>query len=279
LSSYINFNGSIIPGDQKLVTADNRGFKYGDGLFETIKVAQNAICLANYHFERLFSSMQILQFDIPDFFTPETISNQILSLCEKNNHEESARVRINIFRGDGMLFEAAKNSPNYTIQTEKLSDRKFVFKEKGLITDLFTEGRKSCDKFSNIKTNSFLIYAMAALHAKKNLLDDCLILNSHERICECAIANVFCVKDKIIYTPPLSEGCVSGVMRRFIAERIISRNFLFKETSLSLENIKQADEVFLTNSIFGIRWVKEFGKIKYSNSFTKEIFECVFETR
>ncbi|HEX4372913.1 MAG TPA: aminotransferase class IV, partial [Puia sp.] len=117
---------------------------------------------------------------------------------------------------------------------------------------------------------------MAAIHAKKNKLDDCFILNSYDRICETAIANIFCIKDKIIYTPALSEGCVTGVMRRFLLEKI-SKNFLLKESNLSVENIKEADEVFLTNSISGIRWIKQFGEIKYNNSVTAEIFKTVFE--
>jgi branched-chain amino acid aminotransferase len=276
LQVYINFNGSYIHSGESFINADNRGFRYGDGLFETIKVADNKIHLAQYHFERLFSSMKILQFDIPEFFTAENLSGQILLLCKKNHHQDSARVRVIIFRGNGKLFDAEHNSPNYIIQTEELPNKKFALNENGSVTDVFADGRRSCDKFSNIKSNNFLIYAMAAIHADKNKLDDCFILNSYDRVCESTTANIFCIKDKIIYTPALSEGCVAGVMRRFILEKI-SKNFLLKETGLSIENIKEADEIFLTNSISGIRWVKQFGEIKYHNSLTKEIFKAVFE--
>ena len=276
MQAYINFNGSYIHSDESFINADNRGFRYGDGLFETIKVADNKIHLAEYHFERLFSSVKILQFDIPEFFTKENLTGQILLLCKKNHHQDSARVRVIVFRGNGKLFDAENNSPNYIIQTEELPNKKFALNENGLIIDIFEDGRKSCDKFSNIKSNNFLIYAMAAIHAKKDKLDDCFILNSHDRICETTIANIFCIKDKTIYTPALSEGCVAGVMRRFLLEKI-SKNFLLKETGLSAENIKEADEIFLTNSISGIRWIKRFGEIKYNNLLTKEIFKTVFE--
>jgi branched-chain amino acid aminotransferase len=275
LQAYINFNGSYILSEESFINADNRGFRYGDGLFETIKIADNEIHLPNYHFERLFSSMKILQFDSPDFFTEENLSEEILSLCEKNNHQDAARVRVIIFRGNGKLFDAENNSPNYIIQTEGLSDKKFSLNENGLIVDVFEDGRKSCDKFSNIKSNNFLIYAMAAIHAKKNKLDDCFILNSYDRVCESAVSNIFCIKNKIIYTPALSEGCIAGIIRRFLFERI-NKNFLLKETNLFVDNIKEADEIFLTNSISGIRWVKQFGEIKYHNSLTAEIFKTVF---
>jgi branched-chain amino acid aminotransferase len=220
--------------------------------------------------------MKILQFDIPEFFTEENLSEQILLLCKKNHHQDSARVRVIVFRRNGKLFDAENNFPNYIIQTEELHDKEFALNENGLVVDVFQDGRKACDRFSNIKSNNFLICAMAAIHAKKNQLDDCFILNSFDRVCESAISNIFCIKDKIIYTPPLSEGCVAGVMRRFLLEKI-NKNFLSKETSLSVENIKEADEVFLTNSISGIRWVKRFGEKKYNNSLTAEVFKTVFE--
>jgi branched-chain amino acid aminotransferase len=276
LPFYINFNGSYIHSDESFIHADNRGFRYGDGLFETIKVSDNKIHLANYHFERLFSSMKILQFDVPDFFTEQNLSAQILLLCEKNHHQDAARVRVIVFRRNGKLFDAENNFPDYIIQTEELSNKKFSLDENGLIVDIFEDGRKSCDKFSNIKSNNFLIYAMAAIHAKKNKLDDCFILNSFDRVCETTISNIFCIKDKTICTPALSEGCVAGIMRRLLFEKI-SKNFLLKEINITVENIKEADEIFLTNSISGVRWVKQFGDIQYKNSFTKEIFKTVFE--
>jgi branched-chain amino acid aminotransferase len=226
LRSYINFNGSYIHSEESFINADNRGLRYGDGLFETIKVADNKIHLASYHFERLFSSMKTLQFDIPEFFTAENLSEQILSLCEKNDHQDSARVRVIVFRGNGKLFDAENNFPNYIIQTEEIPNKKFSINENGLVVDIFEDGRKSCDKFSNIKSNNFLIYAMAAIYAKKNQLDDCFILNSYDRVCESTISNIFCIKDKIIYTPALSEGCVAGIMRRFLLEKIPDLSFL-----------------------------------------------------
>jgi len=276
LLSYINFNGSYIHADEPIINADSRGFRYGDGLFETIRVVDNEIHLAGYHFERLFTSMKILQLEIPEFFTPENLSEQILSLVEKNHHRPSARVRVTVFRGKGNLSDAQNNVPEYIIQSGPIANRKFSLNEDGLMVDLFEDGRKSCDKFSHIKSNNFLIYAMAALYAKKNNLDDCLILNSSNRVCESTIANIFLIKDKITYTPALSQGCVGGVMRRFLAEKM-SKVFLLKETALSVQDIKQADEIFLTNAISGMRWIKQFGEIKYNNSLTAEIFKTIFE--
>jgi len=277
LHAFINFNGALISADRMIINADNRGFKFGDGLFETIRIVDDTILLADHHFERLISSMKKLQFEVAHFPSAENLSEQILSLCKKNGHHNAARVRLVVFRGDGGLYDTENDLPNYIIQSWALSNKKFELNKNGLMTDVFYDGRKSCDNFSNIKTNNFLIYALASIHAKKNNLNDCMIINSYDRVCESTIANIFCIKDKIIHTPPLSEGCIAGIMRRFLLEKLGRSNFLLKETILSVENIKQADEVFLTNSIFGIRWVKRFGKIDFENTMTSEIFNDVFK--
>jgi branched-chain amino acid aminotransferase len=276
LSAFINFNGLIVDAGKMIIGADNRGFKFGEGLFETIKISDSQISLADFHFERLFDSMKKLRFAIADPFSPDDLTRHILALCEANGHEHAARVRLAVFRGDGGLYDSENDLPNFVIQSWPLIEKKFRWNKSGLLTDVFEDGRKSCDLFSNIKTNNFLIYALAAIHAKQNELNDCLILNSNDRVCESTIANIFCVKDKVLYTPTLSEGCIAGVMRRFLLERLRHSQFLFKETTLSIENVKQSEEIFLTNSIFGMRWVKKLGTIEFGHSTTKAIFEHLF---
>ena len=76
------------------------------------------------------------------------------------------------------------------------------------------------DEFSNLKSNNYLGYAMGAMYAKKHKFHDCLMLNSSNRICDATVANVFWVKDGKIFTPPLSEGCVAGVMRAHLINRL-----------------------------------------------------------
>jgi branched-chain amino acid aminotransferase len=277
LSPLINFNGALLNSTEKIITADNRGFRYGDGLFETIRVLDDHICLSGFHFERLFSSLAALQFDKPRFFTPDYLQDGILALCTKNNHRRSARVRLTVFRGDGGLYDMNSDALNFVIQTEALQQNGFTLAERGLMTNVFFDGRKSCDLYSNIKSNNFLIHAMAAFHVKKNQLDDSFILNSHDRVCETTISNVFCVINDTICTPPLSEGCVAGVMRRFLLEHLPRAGFLLKETALSIENIKQADEVFLTNAISGVRWVKVFDEVTYHNRLTSAIFDAMLK--
>ena len=140
--------------------------------------------------------------------------------------------------------------------------------------NIFPDAKKSVDAFSNLKSANYLGYAMGALWAKENKLNDALILNSYDRVCDATIANVFWVKESKIYTPPLSEGAIAGVMRRII----INARQDITESLLTEDILKDADEVFLTNVITGIRWVKQFRKKTYTNNIASRLFAELIQT-
>lgn len=269
--TYLNYNGKLFKPDKQLITADNRGFRYGDGLFETMKVLNNKIHLASYHFERLFDGIRLLEFERPAFLTEQFLSDQILSLCTVNHHQAKARVRLMIFRGQGGLYDPENSNPNYIIQTWPLQEADTDFNSAGLNVDIYYASRKCIDDFSHIKSNNYLPYLMAALHARKHHLDDCVLLNSNGNVCESAIANIFIVKNNQVLTPPLSEGCVAGVMRRYLLNRITDMGISLQEKPLSVANLADSDEIFLSNAVQGIRWVKQFNNRRYSHSFVSGI--------
>jgi branched-chain amino acid aminotransferase len=269
--NYINLNGKILPGDEPALFVSNRGYRYGDGLFETIKVINEKILLGTYHFERLFSGLLLLQFEIPKLVIPEKLAEEILDLCKKNECERRARVRLSVFRGNGGLYDEDKTL-QYVIECWPLNESVNNLNENGLVIDIFRDARKNCAKFSNLKSANFLPYNMAALYAKKNKLNDCLVLNTNGNIADSTIANVFIIKEGVIITPALSEGCVNGVMRKYLLEKMKEAAFTIHETSVSEEDIEKADEVFLTNAIKGIQWVKQFRNKIYTNKITAEIY-------
>lgn len=100
MTRYLNYNGTICKADRLIISADNRSFRYGDGLFETMKLTHGRIQLAAYHFERLFEGIRLLEFKKPDHLTVENLNVQVLELSRKNQHKE-ARVRLTVFRGNG----------------------------------------------------------------------------------------------------------------------------------------------------------------------------------
>ncbi len=261
---YVYQNGKIVKEENATVSINNRSFRYGDGCFETLKLINGKIQLEAYHFDRLFTSLQQLQFNVPNYLTAPYLAEQIQVLAKKNNHQKLARVRLTMYRGEGGLYDVQNNFPYYTIQTWALNPANNELNENGLVIDFFEAARKVVDSFANIKSNNYLCYVMAALWAKENHLNDVLLLNPYQYIADATIANIFIVKDNIIYTPPLSDGCINGIMRKHLITCCKEDNNPIVETSLTVEHIKTADEVFLTNSIYGIRWVKQFGETVYT---------------
>ncbi len=272
MNLFFTYNDKIYKNWTAVITPDNRAFRYGDGIFETLKVHKGIIQLRDYHFERLFSGLSMLQFELPKNFTAAYLENKILELCKKNLHNSFTRVRLMIFRGNGGLYDAENHLPNYIIQTWSIENNDEL-NSNGLTIDIYPDAKKSCDSLANLKSNNYLPYIMAALYTKKIWVNDCILLNNHDRICDTTIANIFIIRDGIIYTPPLSEGCVAGVMRRFVIEKLkLSSGFKVIEKPISLEDMQNADEVFLTNAIKGIRWVKQFENIDYKNKVIQDMY-------
>ena len=270
--NYINVNGKIQAGDKPALLVSNRSYRYGDGLFETIKVINDKILLEAYHFERLFSGLTFLQFEIPKLVTAKKLAGEILELCNKNECSQQARVRLSVSRGHGGLYDEDRVL-QYVIECWPLDEPVNGLNDPdsyrdGLVIDVYPDARKSCDIFSNLKSANFLPYSMAAIYAKENKLNDCLLLNDSGNIADSTIANLFIIKDGIISTPALSEGCVDGVMRRYLLERMKQKDigFKVKESIITINNLLLAEEVFLTNAIKGIRWVKQFRDRIYGNS-------------
>jgi len=273
---WINFDGKLLRRETPFLTAASRAFRYGDGLFETILVRNDTICLWAFHTDRLFSGLELLRFSIPSSFTPERLSQQIFALCRENGHIGPTRVRLVVFRGEGGLFDGLDPLPHYLIESSAMSLNVLALNDKGLTIDLFPHGRKACDGLANLKSNNYLLYVLAALHAKSRGLDECLVLNSWDRLADSTIANLFLIRGGRVLTPPLSEGGVAGVMRRHLLERMPAAGFSVEEKPMTAADLRNAEEVFLTNALRGIRWVASFGAVQYTNRLTTAIHrECL----
>lgn len=268
---WINVNSKVTAVGNAL-RPDNHSYRYGDGLFETIKVANGEILLADMHFERLEKGMSLLKIKSSKVFTWQNLIEQILDLCKRNNCVELARVRLSVSGGHGGLYDGDENL-NYIIECWPFPKAASDFNEHGLLIDIFPDGRKSCDAFSNLKSASHLLYAVAARFAKENRLDDCLVMNIHERICDTSIANLFWISDGIIFTPPLSEGCIAGVMRRHLIETLQATSCKLREAPCEMNDLENADEIFVTNAIQGIKWVREFRGKRYGNEVSRRVYQ------
>ena len=231
--------------------------------------------MEHFHFERLLTSMEQLRLQFPPDIHRNTLISQIDKLAESNGHSSFARVRITIYRKEG-TGETISNEAGYLIQTMAGDETTKHMNERGLKLGIYKEAQKSCDFFSSIKSNNYQPYTMAKIWANENKLDDSIVCNCFGRVAESSISNVFIVENGMITTPPLSEGCINGVMRRYLLAYFKSENLPFKEEPIEIEQLLNAQEVFLTNAIMGIRWVAKIDSSEYTNSISTRLFEnCV----
>ncbi len=275
---YFNYNGKIHPEGSPVIGVDNRGLRYGDGLFETIKMINGKLLFEDDHFARLWKGLKVLEFEIPKNLTVDFLQKEMTALAQKNGHANAARIRLNIVRGDGGLYDAKNHLPNYIIQSWPLAPSNGEWNSNGLVLGIYEAAKKSCDLLSNLKHNNYLPYVLAALTAKTQKWNDAIVLNTNGRICDTTIANIFIVKDGVVYTPSLQEGCVAGVMRRVVIQQVLKSGIELAEKEISISELLAADEVFLTNSIYNIRWVQGIGDITFKNSLTYTIFSSLQST-
>jgi len=276
--NHFIFNGKIYQLTDPVIGPGNRGLRYGDGLFETMKMVNGNILQQADHFERLWQGLHVLQFEMPRLFTQGSLITAIRSLARKNNHENMARIRLNIFRGEGGLYDAVNNTPNYIIETWTLAEENGRWNSNGLVAGIFEDAKKSCDMLSNIKHNNYLLYVLAALKSKQEKWNDAIVLNQFGRIADTTIANIFFVKDEMVFTSALGEGCVAGTMRKALINHLEQNNIALKEMAVTVEDILNADEVFFTNSIYNIRWVRQIGNTVYENDLTQKIYASFIPT-
>lgn len=267
--SFVCYNGVFLPDGQPVLFVNNRSYKWGDGVFETIKVYKGRLLLQSLHFDRLMSSIRLLQ--IKETFTPFELEQNILALCSKNDCLDLARVRLAMYRND-------ENKTGYTIEAISQDQTVMQWKEKGYKIDIYPYARKACDVLANLKTANYLPYVMASRYAEEKGLQECLVLNSQNHICDASKANVFIVKDGELYTPALDQGCINGVMRRFLLQELKEKGWRVKQVELTEDMLQQADECFLTNAIQGIHWVSQYRDKQFTSAHTKKIFDTVLST-
>jgi branched-chain amino acid aminotransferase len=272
---FLFYDGQILRSDKLLISPNNRSYRYGDGCFETIKVLNGKIMLADYHFERLFSSLETLHFKKLGYHSAGWLEKQILSVVEKNGHTKRARVRVTVTRGDGGIYDEQNHYPFFLIQSWPLQPATQELNENGLVIDIYKDARKTADLFSSIKSNNYLPYLMGALWAKEHHLNDAILLNPDNRVADATIANVFIVKDGSIKTPALAEGPVNGVMRRHLLHQLRKENIPVEEGMITVDELLEASELFLTNAIHGIKWVKQLGNSRYTNATSIRLYKML----
>lgn len=261
----INFNGNIQSENIPAIHTWNRAFRYGDGLFESIAVGEKSIPFYGDHWSRLTQAAQLLSLELPIIFTKEFLQKAIFELLSLNTIVGNAYARVMLYREGRGRYAPDEMQAGFMLEVEPIQSELFELNKKGLTIGLFADVNKAVDQLSNFKTSSSLVYVLASIHKAKTGLDDCLILNTRSNICDSTNSNVFLVKNKIISTPSIQEGCINGVMRKQVIELAKENGFTVQEAAIEAEMLRQADEIFLTNAVSGIRWVQFYGNTQYKN--------------
>lgn len=263
-NNYCILNGHLISVYEPSVAFNNRAFRYGDSLFESIRTCNNKLMFLRDHITRLKLGMTVLRMNVPAEFNTENMFEQIMLLLKHNSHAPNARIRLTVFRNEGGYYSPETNDISFLIESTEL-DSTYLLNQKGFWVDVYTDIKKSINKLANIKTGNALLYVMAGLAKQSMKLDDCFIINEKGIICESINSNIFIVKNGTLFTPPLSDGCVAGVMRKQIMTLASQHKILVFETTLTDYTLINADEVFLTNSISGLLWVGQYKEKYYTN--------------
>ena len=261
----INFNGNIAAQDDNVLT-QNRAFLYGDGVFETLKIINNKILFLEDHYFRLMASMRVVRMEIPMNFTMEYFEEQILELVQEKGISASARARITVFRNDGGLYLPKTNEISFLIHATVLENTLYALNINSYEVDLYKDFYVTKQLLSSIKTTNKIINVTGSIFAHENGLENCILLNDAKNVVEVLQGNLFMLTGKKLITPPVSEGCLNGIMRKQIlalAKKVAEIEVL--EEIISPFDLQKADELFLTNVVTGIQPISKYRKKEFKN--------------
>lgn len=268
MSTVYNIDGVIHSGTEPLFTPESRSYRYGDGFFESMKMACGEVLHLDKHMSRIHKSALLLKFTLPENFDATELEKRIRETAASQSIEH-ARVRCTILRESAGLYTPIANTARIVLEISKTDQAFYDYNTTGLSLGSYSEMTKNANFISTLKTTSSLIYVMAGIHAKEHGFDECVIFNENGRIAESISSNIFTVSGEFINTPPLSEYCVDGVMRKVVIQLAQAYGYTVLEQPISEITLNTADEIFLTSATRGIRWVGEYKGKRYRNAVSR----------
>lgn len=267
----VNYNGNIQENSGVLVEA-NRGFLYGDSVFETIKVLDNKVLFLEDHYFRLMASMRICRMEIPMSFTMEFIEEQIIKLVSFLPKSNSFRVRFSVFRNSDGFYNPVSNEVEFIVVACPLENELYRIEKEIYEVELYKDFFIPKQLLSTLKTSNKMLQITGSIFAKENDYDNCLMLNDEKNVVEALQSNLFMKMGNVISTPPVSDGCLNGIMRKQIIELLKKMEGIeLKEVSISPFDLQKADELFLTNVISGIQPITKYRKKEFTSNFAEQI--------
>ncbi len=236
----INYNGNLIPSGSASLEVSNRGFQYGDGIFETIIFRKKEIMFLNEHWERISESVNDLKLNFS--FTKKDLEKTLLELLEVNGLlGQSARMKLYIWRKAGGLYTPEHFEAEILLTAEPAQRKKIQkFDKVGIADTIFLQKTA----FSHLKTISALPYVMAGIEKKERELEEVLLLDQDGFVAEASSSNLYFLnlENRIIYTPSLQTGCINGVSRRYLFKNA-------KRFDLEVKEVRWLPEELISNNL------------------------------
>ena len=269
----INFNGTLVE-QTGVALQENRGFLFGDSVFETIKVLDGKVLFLEDHYFRLMASMRIIRMEIPMNFTMEFFESQILNLVKAKAIESAARVRFSVFRKSGGFYLPKTNEIEFVVVAESLETAVYSFENQPYEVELFKDFHITAQLLSILKSNNRLVQITGSIFAEENGYQNCLLMNDAKNVVEALQGNLFMLSGNKLVTPPLSDGCLNGIMRKqILAITRKMENLEVIEQSISPFDLQKADELFVTNVIKGVQPITKYRKKEYKTDFASEVIK------
>ncbi|WP_339847220.1 aminotransferase class IV [uncultured Dokdonia sp.] len=261
----VNHNGTIFSPEDAQLNPFNRGLLYGDGLFETIKAVNGKLLFWEDHYFRLMASMRILRMEIPMEFTPEFLEEELLkTLTASGLIDQTARIRITVYRSGGGTYLPEERGVGYYAFAKAHPNPFYLLSEEPYEVELYKDHYINADLISTLKTTNKIVHVTGSIYAQDNGYDNCLLVNNEKNIAEALQGNLFLVKGTHIKTPPLSDGCLRGVVRKQLISILgLMDEYTFEEASISPFELQKADELFITNTIMGIQPITKYRKKEF----------------
>lgn len=262
----INYNGEIQQTSPAL-SAKNRGFLYGDGVFELVKYVEGTIFFWEEHYLRLMATMRIARMEIPSNFTLEFLEAEIIKTIQANSLASKALwVRITITRKGGVSLTPEENEIDYCIDIEGITNLFYQNLKIPYEVELFKDYYTQADLLGTLNITGRMLQIVGSVFARENDYQNCILLNTHKNAVSFLDGNLFLVQGEQILTPPLSEGAPNGITRKKLIEAIQKTSgFSLEERPISPFELQKADELFLTNTKQGIQSVSKYRKKEYNN--------------
>lgn len=269
----INFQGKLISEEDPILYHHNRGLNLGDALYEDIKVVNGVLYFWEEHYLRLMSSMRILRMEIPMKFTMEFLQKEVETLIEaKELREQPAFVRIMVFRDSGTDLFQEDNNVAYVISAEKGEAPFYTLSEDDYEVELYKDFYLNADMLSNLSSTNRLLSVTGGIYARENGYQDCLLINGSKNVVQALDGNLFLVNGKEVKTPPLSDGCRDGIIRRKLLEILAkTETYDVTEAPISPFELQKADELFITSLRKGIQPVTKYRKANYKSDVSREL--------